>query len=100
LIQIFFATPHHGVDVGVWEKFVEQIVFHTRPENSRPGTGIPSGLLHQIKKNSSMLLKVSQDFRHIQDIAIVSFWEENIYRESGDVVSITWILHVRAKVLS
>ncbi len=47
-----------------------------------------------------MLLKVSQDFRHIQDIAIVSFWEENIYRESGDVVSITWILHVRAKVLS
>ncbi|RYP73426.1 hypothetical protein DL769_004228 [Monosporascus sp. CRB-8-3] len=65
--QIFFSTPHNGIDAEKWETFVRGILKYMKPDKSND-PGLTAKIAKAIHYNSEELVQISQAFRVLQNI--------------------------------
>ncbi|KAK0706164.1 hypothetical protein B0T26DRAFT_788792 [Lasiosphaeria miniovina] len=72
--EMFFATPQWGMDEAAWDFFAECVLRRNAPEKDVDPT---ETMVNDIKLNSEMMYRISQDFKAVQkNLAFVSFVEE------------------------
>lgn len=72
--QMFFATPHHGLDRNTWRDFARFVLQHDAPVKGAMPTRT---MVRQLEKNCDNLRDITEDFKPLYDsLAFVTFVEE------------------------
>jgi hypothetical protein len=81
---MFFATPHFGLDKEKWRQFAHRVLLHRAPSESVLPT---ANMLEELRVNSSMLERVTEDFQPLQpELSFVTFIENTPMEGMDEVV--------------
>jgi hypothetical protein len=82
---MFFATPHFGLDKEKWRQFVHRVLLRRAPSK---GVLPTAKMLKELRVNSSMLERVTEDFHPLQpELSFVTFIENTPMEGMDEVVS-------------
>lgn len=83
---MFFATPHLGLSKENWEQFAYRVLLRRAPSD---GVVPTANMLAELKVNSDMLKRVSEDFEALQpNLSFVTFIEGTPMEGMEEVVSL------------